>query len=200
MSKTLIGMALATAGLLTCAAATDGARASTFIVNIDQVGPNVVVTGSGSIDLTGLTFDLPQSGKVGFVLPGSGILLIGPGPATTGSIDVYTGVSVPASFGTGGATNGSSGTGNLVGVDGGGFLAVPAGYMSGNPLSDTMTFDGATFASLGLTPGTYTSTWDTTDSFVINIVPLPAALPLFATGIGGLGLLGWRRKRKAQAG
>jgi hypothetical protein len=30
-------------------------------------------------------------------------------------------------------------------------------------------------------------------------VPLPAALPLFATGIGGLGLLGWRRKRKAQA-
>ena len=30
-------------------------------------------------------------------------------------------------------------------------------------------------------------------------VPIPAALPLFATGIGGLGLLGWRRKRKAQA-
>jgi hypothetical protein len=28
--------------------------------------------------------------------------------------------------------------------------------------------------------------------------PLPAALPLFATGIGALGLLGWRRKRKAQ--
>jgi len=28
---------------------------------------------------------------------------------------------------------------------------------------------------------------------------LPAALPLFATGIGGLGLLGWCRKRKAQA-
>jgi hypothetical protein len=29
--------------------------------------------------------------------------------------------------------------------------------------------------------------------------PLPAALPLFATGIGALGLLGWRRKRKARA-
>jgi hypothetical protein len=25
----------------------------------------------------------------------------------------------------------------------------------------------------------------------------PAALPLFATGLSGLGLLGWRRKRKA---
>jgi len=27
--------------------------------------------------------------------------------------------------------------------------------------------------------------------------PLPAALPLFAIGRGGLGLLGWRSKRKA---
>ena len=30
-----------------------------------------------------------------------------------------------------------------------------------------------------------------------NVVPLPAALPLFATGLGALGLLGWRRKKKA---
>lgn len=30
-------------------------------------------------------------------------------------------------------------------------------------------------------------------------VPLPTALPLFATGLGVLGLLGWRRKRKAAA-
>jgi hypothetical protein len=29
--------------------------------------------------------------------------------------------------------------------------------------------------------------------------PLPGALPLFATGLGALGLLGWRRKRKAAA-
>ena len=29
--------------------------------------------------------------------------------------------------------------------------------------------------------------------------PLPAALPLFATGLGALGLLGWRRKRKTAA-
>ena len=29
--------------------------------------------------------------------------------------------------------------------------------------------------------------------------PLPAALPMFATGLGALGLLGWRRKRKQAA-
>jgi len=42
--------------------------------------------------------------------------------------------------------------------------------------------------------GTLTLTYDYTPA-----TPLPAALPLFATGLGGLGLLGWRRKRKAQA-
>jgi hypothetical protein len=30
--------------------------------------------------------------------------------------------------------------------------------------------------------------------------PLPAALPLFATGLGALGLLGWRKKRRKQSG
>ena len=33
----------------------------------------------------------------------------------------------------------------------------------------------------------------------VSAVPLPGALPLFATGLAGLGLLGWRRKRKANA-
>ena len=31
----------------------------------------------------------------------------------------------------------------------------------------------------------------------LNETPLPAALPLFATGLGALGLLVWRRKRKS---
>jgi hypothetical protein len=32
----------------------------------------------------------------------------------------------------------------------------------------------------------------------VSNTPLPATLPLLATALGGLGLLGWRRKRKAQ--
>jgi hypothetical protein len=35
--------------------------------------------------------------------------------------------------------------------------------------------------------------------FGISNTPLPATLPLFATGLGALGLLGWFRKRKARA-
>jgi hypothetical protein len=31
----------------------------------------------------------------------------------------------------------------------------------------------------------------------VTATPLPAALPLFAGGLGALGLLGWRRKRNA---
>ncbi len=33
----------------------------------------------------------------------------------------------------------------------------------------------------------------------LSQTPLPAALPLFAGGLGALGLLGWRRKKKAAA-
>jgi len=34
---------------------------------------------------------------------------------------------------------------------------------------------------------------------IATAVPLPTALPLFPTGLVGLGVLGWRRKKKAIA-
>jgi hypothetical protein len=84
---------------------------------------------------------------------------------------------------------------------------VPDSYVSGDPLTDSMLFDNQTYASLGLTPGTYVWTWGSgaevgSGSFTLEVgqipqAPLPAALPLFATGLGALGLLGWRKKRKA---
>jgi hypothetical protein len=35
------------------------------------------------------------------------------------------------------------------------------------------------------------------DDLTTSATPLPAALPLFVGGLGALGLLGWRRKKKA---
>lgn len=55
---------------------------------------------------------------------------------------------------------------------------------------DDVSFNGST-ATTGVTsPGV----WSTA-----AVTPLPAALPLFATGLGLTGLFGWRRKRKGPA-
>jgi hypothetical protein len=88
-------------------------------------------------------------------------------------------------------------------------LFVPVTYVSDSALTDGAIYDTATFASLSVTPGTYVWTWGTgaDQSFTLFIVspleigatPLPAALPLFATGLSGLGLFGWCRKRKNAA-
>jgi len=54
--------------------------------------------------------------------------------------------------------------------------------------SDTLTFSSFDIPSaLALDDVTVTS---------VSATPLPAALPLFASGLGALGLFGWRRKRK----
>jgi len=37
------------------------------------------------------------------------------------------------------------------------------------------------------------------DTATAPTTPLPATLPLFATGLGAFGLLGWRRKKRAAA-
>jgi hypothetical protein len=171
-----------------------------FVVTFVQDGLNVVATGSGAIDLIGLTYSYTTPIATG-VSPASGAIAIG--PAAGGSVDVYTGFTGPSSFGSGGPTIASSGSGDEVAIYAYvGELGVPAGYTSGS-LSDTMTFDNATFASLGLTPAKYVYSWgevaDPTFTIQVAATPLPAALPLFAGGLGAMGLLGWRRKRKAQA-
>ena len=48
----------------------------------------------------------------------------------------------------------------------------------------------------GTTPPTFNAAFSLDG---VTATPLPATLPLFATGLGALGLLGWRRKRKSAA-
>jgi hypothetical protein len=181
-----------------------GAHAE-FIMNVQQVGPDVVVTGSGTLDLTGLS-QTGSAGAFGEMNPSDGAMIGGP-TADVYLVDIYSGASGPGSFGNGSDSYGNSGTGDVAGVfDNGGIgeIFVPSGYSSGDPLSNSTTYDNATLASLGLAVGSYTYTWNpgpSDDSLVVNIgtTPLPGALPLFAGGLGAFGLFGSRRKRNAQA-
>ena len=47
--------------------------------------------------------------------------------------------------------------------------------------------------------GTVSSAITFTGVSGLQVIPLPATLPLFASGLGALGLLGWRKKRKSTA-
>jgi hypothetical protein len=70
--------------------------------------------------------------------------------------------------------------------------------MGGGLYQITSFFD--VFTELSLDGGaTWVASVDSTHVDLTNATPLPAALPLFATGLGALGLLGWRRKRKQAA-
>ena len=169
-----------------------GAHAE-YTVNFAQVGNNVVATGSGTLDLTGLSFAGTGSFGTG-IIPSSSVIGIGP---SVSAADYYSGVTGPSSFGAGGEKVSDATSGDTAGIDlafGEADLAVPVGFKSGGSLSGSDTFDNATFASLGLTPGVYTYMWSppnvADDSFVINIpataVPEPATLALLAAPLAVL--------------
>lgn len=196
-----LGLLAAAALLAPCAA-----QATPFIVHMVEQGGNVVATGSGAFDLTGLTSNgtitppyaaefIPSSGyAVGFAINGPG--------ANVGQLDIYnkfgSSITGPTAFGTG------PGSEILAGSSGDAFLfvyaqpsaimqlGVPSGYASDTNFSGSATWANATFASLDLVPGTYVWTWGAgpDQSFTLDIsaksvpsVPEPAALGMFGFGL-----------------
>jgi hypothetical protein len=69
-------------------------------ITIEQDGSNVVATGSGTIDLAGLTFVGTETGGHAGVAPN--IADIAEGPPNGITSDDYSGVTGPGSFGPGG--------------------------------------------------------------------------------------------------
>jgi len=178
-----------------------------FIITFSQDGANVDANGTGSFNLTALTYEGTTGEPGAFERGAGGVVLLG--PATGFSFDEFGFISGPSSFGTGPAQFATSGSGPPVGVAYVvGDVVVPQGYVSGTPLTSSATWDNTTISGLGLTPGTYTYTWGsgaTADSLEVVIpsasaVPEPAALTLLCTAsTTALGYFGWRRRRTATA-
>ena len=106
----------------------------------------------------------------------------------SGTFDGYTISSLVSPFGYNGNDNELFYPSSVL-LDGGGISFVAGGidwqifyYNSEFGYQTIYTFEGGQY--------------QTPDEFSATPTPLPAALPLFATGIGAMGLLGWRRKRK----
>ena len=161
------------------------ASQAAYTITLQEVGANVVATGSGSLNLAAL---VPAAGVLAWpnaLIPDNGTLGVGP---LVADCTLYAGnVSFPAAIGTGGFVAPSSGTGSFVGTVGGGYLVVPLRYVSGSSLGESETaFVGRTLADLGLAPGEYVWSWGegaTADSLTVRVgaqtpPPPPPPLPL----------------------
>ena len=174
--------------------------AEAYTVRLQQIGANVVANGSGPINLTGLAFVGPFGpapgirGNPAYIMTGAGA---GSGAA---GVDGYRGFTGPASFGSGGFFAANTSSGDFVGINSPVGLFVPNGYVSGAALSDSMTFNNATFASLGVTSGTYVWTWGTglpnqNFTLIIGGVGVPdGGTTISLLGCALLGLDALRRK------
>jgi protein with PEP-CTERM/exosortase system signal len=173
--------------------------AQAYTVTLEEVGSNVVSNGSGAINLTGLSFLVSGTQGGAILQPPIGAIVTG----TTDSANVtfFSGFSGPTSFGSGNGDIASSGSGDRVGIVGlFGQLSVPDGYVSGAALLSSATWNNATFASLGVTPGTYVWSWGTglpNQNFTLQIgaagVP-DGGTTVSLLGCALLGLAALRRK------
>jgi hypothetical protein len=179
------------AGALCLSLMAGGAQAAVLFA-FEETGGNVVGTLSGELDLAGAASlgtaflaDVP-----GLLFPPEAGLVLS--PAGSGEISETYAIDAPGSFGGGPVSIATSAAGSLftlVGAFGGNAsLGLPEGY-AGEALAGTITFAGASFASLGIAPGEYVYTLPN-DTVTLRfgrteVIPLPASLPLM---LGALGL------------
>lgn len=191
--------ALAAASALLVAS---GSAKAMVTIDITQSGGGVEVSASGSLDLTGATFDHAQPYSTG-IIPGGDNWYIALG--VTPGMDWYQLTSVTLPYGTDGTyfTSGltSGDAFSIWGFAGGApLVGVATGYTSGGAISASMTLAGETIAGMTLMPGTYTFTVPN-DTVVLHIAEVPEASTwtMLALGLAGVGFARRRAVRRAAA-
>ena len=177
------------------------ANASTYNVNF-FLGPSAttpfvyaLVTGTITTDCDSCTLGLSDLGAWSFTFTGSGSLN-GTFSGNNSNISMPTAGTSPLSAGGGMIKYDWTATGEFE------FLFVSGGAENDElivgPNELVAEFD-CSGCEVYDTPETAGGFQIATEVAGTGATPLPAALPLFATGLGALGLLGWRRKRKNAA-
>jgi len=199
-------MSLTLAGL--CA---PEARANPFTVTLTQQGGNVIATGNGSLDISGLKL-YGSGAPTDSMDPTFSDIILGASAADSYAVTFLADEGL--GFGIGGTSYASAAAGDTVGLftltnsQGQytepliGLLIVPANYVSDSALSDSATWDDSTFASLGVTPGTYRLAWgsDMDQGITLDVleappVAEPSSIGLLASGLLAIGIVILRRRR-----
>jgi len=186
-----LGPTLLAAALLAPALLAPRPASAIVTLRVQQVGNDVVITGSGTANTTALTLEGTGNDYTNVLT--DALIYAGPAAFDNGSVSLWSNISSgPLAFGSDPdvTENPNSGTGDLFGIvanysdgtPGEKRLVLPLGYSSGTSLIGTSTFTGKTLAELGLTPGQI-NTWSwgadaTADSLRLEVDPVPAPLPI----------------------
>lgn len=145
-------------------------------ISILEVGGSVVVSGTGTVNLTGLS--APTSDAISqSITPQFNRIFVASGNSSY-NVDVYTGLTATTIIGLGTVTVGSSGSGSSVfGIDGSlNKFFVQEGYVSGDPLEASTTYNSNSLAGLGVDAGTYIFSLPS-DTITIQVGPATSPTP-----------------------
>lgn len=192
------------------AMAVDRPALARLVVHFEDVGGGVVMTGSGSLDISSWPAPVPLRVGATTGVSGSNALLVsGFQRGIVSEMDAYFGlpISGPGAFGGRSFRPANRSSGDPLGLAllaGAAYL--PAGYGSGQPLQVELQWDRTSLAAMELLPGRLVYDWTTVRGrdqveVLVGPQPVPGPAPLLGLPLAWRWARGLRRLRSAcQAG